>query len=57
VAALIFVRLMALSFINGRKVVEQGHLTTVELATLIEKHNQLAKQIVENSLCLTRSPN
>ncbi len=49
VAALIFCQVDAVdySFINGRKVVEQGHLTTVELATLIEKHNQLAKQIVE----------
>lgn len=48
VAALIFCQVDAVdySFINGRKVVEQGHLTTVELATLIEKHNQLAKQIV-----------
>ena len=49
VAALIFCQVDAVdySFINGRKVVDQGHLTTVELATLIEKHNQLAKQIVE----------
>lgn len=49
VAALIFCQVDAVdySFINGRKVVEQGHLTTVELATLIEKHNHLAKQIVE----------
>lgn len=49
VAALIFCQVDGVdySFINGRKVVEQGHLTTVELATLIEKHNQLAKQIVE----------
>ena len=49
VAALIFCQVNAVdySFINGKKVVDQGHLTTVELAMLIEKHNQLAKQIVE----------
>jgi 8-oxoguanine deaminase len=33
------------SFINGRKVVDQGRLTTVELETLVETHNRLAQQL------------
>lgn len=35
------------SFINGRKVVDQGHLTTVELPALVEKTNRIARQLVE----------
>jgi cytosine/adenosine deaminase-related metal-dependent hydrolase len=34
------------SFIHGRKVVDRGHLTTVELELLIEKTNSLARQMV-----------
>ncbi|MDX2100245.1 MAG: 8-oxoguanine deaminase [Leptolyngbyaceae cyanobacterium bins.59] len=48
VAAMIFcqVNTVDYSFINGRKVVDQGRLTTIELETLVEKHNQLAYQLV-----------
>ncbi|MBZ0310262.1 MAG: 8-oxoguanine deaminase [Anaerolineae bacterium] len=35
------------SYINGRRVVDQGRITTVELPPLIEKHNQLAMQLVD----------
>lgn len=34
------------SFINGRRVVDQGRLTTVELPLLVEKTNRLAAQLV-----------
>ncbi len=49
VAALILCQVDAVdySFINGKKVVDRGHLTTVELATLVERTNNLAHQIVE----------
>ena len=49
VAALIFCHVDAVdySFINGKKVVDQGHLTTLDLTTLVEKHNRLAHQLVE----------
>ncbi len=52
VAALIFCQVDSVdySFINGRKVIDQGHLTTVELPTLIERTNRLAYQMVEQSL-------
>jgi len=48
VAAIIFcqVNRVDYSFINGRKVVDQGRLTTVELETLVEKHNQIAHQLI-----------
>ena len=48
IAAIIFCQINTVdySFINGRKVVEQGRLTTIELETLVEKHNRLAHQIV-----------
>ncbi|NJN02917.1 MAG: 8-oxoguanine deaminase [Leptolyngbyaceae cyanobacterium SL_1_1] len=36
------------SFINGRKVVDQGHLTTLDLPMLIERHNQLAQAMVDS---------
>jgi len=47
VAAMIFCQANRVdySFINGRKVVDQGRLTTLELETLVEKHNQLALQL------------
>ncbi|MEE3716507.1 8-oxoguanine deaminase [Tumidithrix elongata RA019] len=35
------------SFINGRKVVDRGRLTTIELETLIEKHHKLAHQLID----------
>lgn len=49
VAALIFCQVDAVdySFINGKKVVDRGHLTTVELATLVERTNNLARQMIE----------
>jgi len=49
VAALIFcqVDFVDYSFINGRKVVDQGRLTTVELARLVEKTNELAHKMLD----------
>jgi cytosine/adenosine deaminase-related metal-dependent hydrolase len=49
VAALIFCLIDAVdySFINGKKVVDQGRLTTLDLSGLIAKHNRLATQLVE----------
>ncbi|MDX2255366.1 MAG: 8-oxoguanine deaminase [Pseudanabaenaceae cyanobacterium bins.39] len=48
VSALIFspVPSVDYSFINGRKVVDQGQLTTLELPMLIEKTNKIAQQLV-----------
>lgn len=48
VAALIFCLIDSVdySFINGKKVVDQGHLTTLDLTRLVKKHNQLARQLV-----------
>ncbi len=47
VAAMIFcqVNTVDYSFINGRKVVDQGRLTTIELEPLVEQHNHLAQQL------------
>jgi cytosine/adenosine deaminase-related metal-dependent hydrolase len=36
------------SFINGRRVVDQGRLTTMDLPTLIEKTNHLAAKMVSS---------
>ena len=49
VAALIFCYVDAVdySFINGRKVVDQKQLTTIDLPVLVEKHNRLAAQLIE----------
>jgi 8-oxoguanine deaminase len=48
VAALIFCQINKVdySFINGRKVVDKGRLTTIELETLVERHNQLADRLL-----------
>jgi len=48
VAALIFCQVDTVdySFINGKKVVDRGQLTTIELPTLVEKHNQIAHQLL-----------
>jgi cytosine/adenosine deaminase-related metal-dependent hydrolase len=48
VAAVIFCQTHAVdySFINGRKVVDLGRLTTVELESLVERTNQLAIAMV-----------
>jgi cytosine/adenosine deaminase-related metal-dependent hydrolase len=49
VAALIFCLIDAVdySFIDGKKVVDRGQLTTVDLAALVKKHNRIAQQLVE----------
>jgi cytosine/adenosine deaminase-related metal-dependent hydrolase len=48
VAALVFCQVDAVdySFISGRKVVDRGHLTTVELPRLLQQTNRLAGQLV-----------
>ena len=38
-----------LSVINGRVVVENGELTTVELAPVIERHNRMAREMVQRA--------
>ncbi len=38
-----------LSIINGELVVEDGHLSTVELGPVIERHNRISRQLVEGS--------
>ncbi|MBD1859630.1 MULTISPECIES: 8-oxoguanine deaminase [Leptolyngbya] len=49
IAAMIFcqVNQVDYSVINGRKVVDQGRLTTIELETLVEKHNTLSLKLVQ----------
>jgi len=49
IAAIIFCQIKCVdySFINGRKVVDQGRLTPIELETLVEKHNRLAQKLME----------
>jgi cytosine/adenosine deaminase-related metal-dependent hydrolase len=37
----------AYTIVNGRVVVRQGELTTVDLGPLIERHNRLAVQLVQ----------
>ncbi|MCA6604309.1 MAG: 8-oxoguanine deaminase [Pseudanabaena sp. M090S1SP1A06QC] len=48
VSALIFcpVPSVAYSFINGRKIVDRGQLTTLDLPMLIERTNKIARQLV-----------
>jgi len=48
VAALVFCQSahVALSLINGRTVVRDGKLTTVDLPMVVEQHNRLARQLV-----------
>lgn len=52
VAALVFctAATVAYSVINGRIVVREGQLTTVELPVLVETHNKLAFELVEETL-------
>ncbi len=47
-AALVFCtpQRVALSVINGRVVVEEGHLLTVDLGPVIERHNRIARELV-----------
>ena len=40
---------VAYSFINGRPIVENGRLNSIELAPLIERHNTLAAQLLRNA--------
>ncbi|MDP4994055.1 MAG: amidohydrolase family protein, partial [Burkholderiaceae bacterium] len=35
--------------VNGRVVVDQGHLLTVDLPVLVEQHNKLAQQLVASA--------
>ena len=37
------------SVVNGRVVVEDGHLTTVDLGPIIERHNRIARRMVEQA--------
>lgn len=41
-----------LSIVNGRVLVEDGHLTGVDLPLLIERHNSIAKALVRGELSL-----
>jgi cytosine/adenosine deaminase-related metal-dependent hydrolase len=47
-AALVFCtpQRVDLSVINGRVVVEDGHLLTVDLGPVIERHNCIARELV-----------
>jgi len=49
VAAMIFcqVNTVDYSFINGRKIVDQGKVTTIDVEKLIETHNQIAQQLID----------
>lgn len=51
-AALVFCtpQQVDLSVINGRVVVEEGHLLSVELGSVIERHNKIAQRLVEEAL-------
>ncbi len=48
VAALLFCgsQTVSWSVINGRVVVREGHLATVDLPPLVERHNKLARALV-----------
>jgi 8-oxoguanine deaminase len=52
VAALVLCQLDSVdySFINGKKVVDRGILTTLDLGTLVEKNNQFAQKMMVGSL-------
>ncbi|HEY9640463.1 MAG TPA: 8-oxoguanine deaminase [Coleofasciculaceae cyanobacterium] len=51
VSALIFCQVdrVDYSFINGKKVVDQGRLTTVDLPVLVEKTNRIAQQMMNSA--------
>jgi hypothetical protein len=38
-----------LSVINGRVVVEDSHLLTIDLGPVIERHNRIAQELVEGA--------
>ena len=48
-AALLFCapRRVSLSIVNGKTVVRDGQLTTVELPRLVERHNQLSRTLID----------
>ena len=46
VAATFFMEHVDTSVINGRVVVQDGRITTVDLPRVLERHNQLARQLV-----------
>jgi hypothetical protein len=50
-AALVFCmpQRVDLSIINGRTVVEDGHLLTVDLGPVVERHNRMARDLVSGS--------
>jgi hypothetical protein len=39
----------AYTIVNGRVIVREGQLTTVDLGPLIERHNALALELVRNA--------
>jgi cytosine/adenosine deaminase-related metal-dependent hydrolase len=39
----------ACTVVNGRVVVREGHLTTVDLGPLVERHNRLAIELAEKA--------
>jgi 8-oxoguanine deaminase len=49
VAALVFCQIPSVdySFIHGKKVVDQGRLTTLDLEVLVEKTNAIARQMID----------
>lgn len=51
VAALVFCTPanVSVSVINGRVVIENGHLNTIDLPVVIERHNRLALDLVERA--------
>lgn len=52
VAALLFCTSVNVSYsvINGRVIVRDGHLTTVDLGVLVEQHNAIARKLVSGEL-------
>jgi 8-oxoguanine deaminase len=52
VAALVFCQIPSVdySFIHGKKVVDQGRLTTLDLEVLVEKTNAIARQMIDGKL-------
>ncbi len=52
VAALIFCHPVNVNYsvINGRLVVDQGHLTTIDLQSTMERHNAISKALINKTL-------
>ena len=52
VAALIFCQPVNVNYsvINGRVVIDHGHLTTIDLPLVLERHNALSKALINNTL-------